>query len=221
MRGKGLAIVGWSAFAALLVGVGALLLPACGLRLGPIVAAWCADPARAAAAVSPPDELDELLLQVHALEDALVARPVCEVPVRQAEAPVDGQELTLPENEDDLSFLDGCWESPQNENMFEEGTGVRIQYRYCFAGGEGRGTVEIRGTRNGPCRGPMRARRQGDRLVAHYERAACRGGGGFWPGIIECRQGTDRAICDIIDVVHGRPEARDRQIRDATLRRVR
>ncbi|MGP9822093.1 hypothetical protein ACTZWW_18895 [Salinarimonas sp. NSM] len=67
----------------------------------------------------------------------------------------------------------------------------------------------------------MQARREGDRLLIEYERAICeRGGATFSPGIIDCRQGADQVTCDIIDIQNGRPEPRDRQVRDATLRRV-
>ncbi|GGK27939.1 hypothetical protein [Salinarimonas ramus] len=233
MTDKTISVLGWGALAVLLVAAGALLLPACGLRLGPIEMAWCAPPARAAAA-TPEGDLDDLLLQVQALEDALIARPICDPPpVRRAEAPPPlepepepdrpqiGDDLVLPDNEGDLSFLQGCWESPQNSNIIQGGTNIPIRVRYCFTGSDGSGTVEILNSRDGDCRGPMQARREGDRLLIEYERAICeRNGAAFVPGVIECREGANQATCDLIEIRDGVREPRSNQVRDTTLRRI-
>ena len=112
--------------------------------------------------------------------------------------PRKGDPLVIPEDarkNNDLSFLEGCWES--DAGLFSSTTAEPINIRYCFDK-NGRGTQEVEQERNGRCVGPIRARFDSSgKLRMDVDRASCTRGGGYVPQLVECTRGNDgKADCD-------------------------
>jgi hypothetical protein len=222
--------VGWLVLVGLVFAAGSVLLPACGVRLGPWEVSWCPRPMAVAKEATP-----MLIAQVAQLEDKLVNRAVCPVaapsspatppPTAPIQAPAQppatprpriGDVMQLPSNASDLSFLDGCWAS--SSGLKNGRSGREIKVKYCFAGGEGHGTIHITG--GNTCEGRLSSRRDGETLLISQGRVPCHGGTSFVPASITCRTSGATATCDIIDEKDGRPEPLEDRTIGATFRRV-
>lgn len=123
-------------------------------------------------------------------------KPV-EKPVEKPKKQARGEDLSIPESakkNNDMSFLEGCWDS--DSGLFAQNTGEPITVQYCFDA-NGRGSRTIQKSRsNDRCVGSVRAKF--DALGALHidaDGAACGRGGGFVPQQVECTQGAGSANC--------------------------
>ncbi|MDR2200289.1 MAG: hypothetical protein LBR53_12750 [Deltaproteobacteria bacterium] len=112
-----------------------------------------------------------------------------------------GQGLVIPEGGDpnDLSFLEGCWESVSN--LFNSITDLPVVYVYCF-NKTGKGTATLKeydkaGKHTGTCESNTTAKRRGDAVVIQDNGVRC-GNHRYYKSKLTCRNekgGT--AKCDI------------------------
>lgn len=225
-------IIGWAALAVLLVVAGALLLPACGIRLGSWSATWCPVPAVAAAVPAAPAVAEDLAERIVTLERTLAERPIC-APVGEARAvapepapeisaepapevpeePTPGTNMEIPEDETDLSFLRGCWDSSSILYLSTDQSEVRA--RYCFDA-DGNGELTWSG-RMGQCRSAVTAQRVGTELRLRYAQSRCSDGSSMHGGNGVCRPTPEGASCDFTDIVNGRPEPERDRVNNARM----
>ena len=146
-------------------------------------------------------------------------KPKTETPPKEAGKPkkqARGEDLRIPESakkNNDMSFLEGCWDS--DSGLVAMNTGEPITVQYCFdANGNGTRTV-IKSKSNDRCTGPVRAKFDAlGNLHIQADGASCRRGGGFVPQQVECAQGAgDRADC------YGQEKGGKRNKWDARFRR--
>ncbi len=109
-----------------------------------------------------------------------------------------GDPLVIPpgaRENNDLSFLEGCWHSDIGLKEWE--TGIPIDVRYCF-GTNGRGTREVTKENGTRCIGPLRARFDPNgKLRMNSDSAPCDRGSRFVPEQVECTEGPGgKADCD-------------------------
>ncbi|MBQ4133233.1 MAG: hypothetical protein IJD04_05815 [Desulfovibrionaceae bacterium] len=100
----------------------------------------------------------------------------------------EAQNLEIPENPDNMQFLNGCWDAPTG--LMNIDTRQPVIVEYCF---ENNGQGKIRITeldKNGKpmfnCDGPARARLEDDRLVIEDGGAVCPNGNGYHSNQVLC-----------------------------------
>ena len=103
--------------------------------------------------------------------------------------------MIIPEDERDLSFLEGCWVT--NSPVFNDRTGRPIVVRYCCDDTSGAGTVVVDETTESACSGPITASRSGNSLTIEQGEAVCPNGRRWNRQTIACTSGADRATCEI------------------------
>lgn len=112
------------------------------------------------------------------------------------EPPKKDAPLTIPEDakqNNDLSFLEGCWRS--ETDLYSTRTGERIVAEYCFdKNGKGRRLVR---EKNGQiCNGGVTARFDGSgRLYMQSDEARCAQGGNYVPQQVECTGNDTSTNC--------------------------
>ena len=219
----------WLLLAGVLLVSGYLMLRACGLSIGPWTVSWCvvsssSSPQEPIVALLAQVEALELQLRqpppcpVAAPQPEPIAPspPRVEAPAPPLEPvpplipqptperptlPQPGEGLRLPPDRQDLSFLEGCWESASA--IVELTTGKPVEIRYCFQN-DGRGVVEISKSDGAHCTAPIRAQRIGPNLKMQHGAVPCNQGGGFSEAIITCRPRNVEASCDVINYKNGK-----------------
>ena len=109
-----------------------------------------------------------------------------------------GEDLSIPEDaqkNNDLSFLEGCWDS--DSGLFNSRTGEPIKVKYCFdANGGGTRTI-LNEESNDRCVGPVRAKFSGgETLIIDADGAPCSKGGSFYGHDVRCTQSGNKALCN-------------------------
>lgn len=108
-----------------------------------------------------------------------------------------GEDMRIPEearDKNDLSFLEGCWDS--ETDLRNERTNEPLDVKYCFdASGRGSRTILQKHSRD-RCVGSVRARFDASgTLRIDSDSAACGDGGGFVPQQVQCRSSGGKADC--------------------------
>jgi hypothetical protein len=157
----------WLALALLLGFAYWLLLNACGLRMlhGSPLLYFCPVPAASGSPLAAEIERQRALEgEIERLELALLRAPQCD-------RPADGQPADIPEDawrEQDVGFLEGCWELDSDYAITAERTGETVgvaDWRACFDR-SGRGRQDLTFEDGSACDGPVGAEfAPGDRLV--------------------------------------------------------
>lgn len=109
--------------------------------------------------------------------------------------PRRGEDMKIPRGaaqKKDLSFLEGCWTS--ETGLTSSRTGGPVVVEYCFDK-NGRGSRIEREQGGDVCRGPGRARFEGNRLYMESEYARCPDGRNYVPHWIECTGSGDTTQC--------------------------
>jgi hypothetical protein len=124
-------------------------------------------------------------------------------------APAENAELRLPEGEDDLSVMDGCWKS--DAGLISLPKKDPIYYVYCFSGGSGKvdfrvevldGSGKVRYT----CRTTAAAKFEEGKLIIQDRGAKCGGKrGNFTPARVVCTPVRDGASECVVKSVRGQP----------------
>jgi hypothetical protein len=117
---------------------------------------------------------------------------------KPAPKPHKGDPLVIPpgaRENNDLSFLEGCWKSETGLVDWDEYKPIDV--RYCFDT-NGRGTREVKMENGTRCIGPLRARFDPNgKLRMNADSAPCDRGSFFEPEQVECTQGAGgKADCD-------------------------
>lgn len=110
-------------------------------------------------------------------------------------APARGSDLEIPEDAartNDLSFLEGCWES--ETGLVETSTGLPIRVEYCFDR-QGRGNQYVHLSNGLSCQGQLTGRFRGDRLAMEASSSTCPDGHGFLPQEVECTGSGQTTRC--------------------------
>ena len=128
------------------------------------------------------------------------------------------QELQVPGDTNDLSFLQGCWQSDRQMN--ETVTGAPLNAQACFPGTDGVGTFTYSFADGRRCEGPLRARRERREVVMEHADITCSDGAAFPSARIVCRPGTGAALCDIVEIINGIQEPLDERTRNTRFLRV-
>ena len=169
-RPRWLAVAVWLVLALLLGFAYWLLLYACGLRViqGSPLLHFC--PAAAAAPGLDPALAAEIERQralegeIERLELALLRAPPCSPPLAPEAADIPEEAW----HEQDVGFLEGCWELASDYAITAERTGETVgvaDWRACFDA-SGRGRQDITFENDSACGGPVAAEfAEGDRLV--------------------------------------------------------
>lgn len=109
-------------------------------------------------------------------------------PETPPQPPKKNEKMYIPEDakkNNDLSFLEGCWQS--DSPLFDTTTGKPIEVTYCFDA-NGRGTRAIQSVSYGRCVGPVRAGfggGDGD-LRMDADDATCAKGSSFGGHLVDC-----------------------------------
>ena len=109
-----------------------------------------------------------------------------------------GEDLRIPPDankNNDMSFLEGCWDS--DSGLYSTKTGEPIKVKYCFDG-NGNGSRAITKSETGErCTGSVRAKFDSSgRLHMEADGAPCAKGGSFVPHSVDCTQGgAGKAEC--------------------------
>lgn len=114
--------------------------------------------------------------------------------------PQIGENLRMPTDRKDLSFLEGCWMSISP--IKNARTGTPIQIRYCFQN-NGRGQVDISQSNGVHCAAPLSAQRNGNTVKIQHGAVPCSDGSGFLESIITCKPKSGEASCDILNYRNG------------------
>ncbi len=117
---------------------------------------------------------------------------------KPAPKPRKGDALVIPpgaRENNDLSFLEGCWVS--ETGLVDWNEYKPIDVRYCFDA-NGRGTREVKMENGTRCIGPLRARFDPNgKLRMNADSAPCDRGSFFEPEQVECTEGSGgKADCD-------------------------
>ena len=119
-------------------------------------------------------------------------------PQPQPKPLAEGDQLVIPQNPSDLSFLEGCWYA--QTGLKSTRTNMPISVKYCFDG-NGNGTVSIvERDRNQraiqECKGQAKARLSGSSLQIDDLGARCPGGPTYEKEKITCRNANgNQALC--------------------------
>jgi hypothetical protein len=123
------------------------------------------------------------------------------VPPPPPPGPDVGSELVIPEDPNDLSFLEGCWKS--DAGLKNSSTGMPIVIIYCLdANGKGTSTIDLYDNRNRyleRCSGPATSRREGNKVIISNTGPACpKSGTRFTPDYLTCSSGKrGRTACQV------------------------
>ncbi|MDR2354555.1 MAG: hypothetical protein LBF22_15640 [Deltaproteobacteria bacterium] len=102
-------------------------------------------------------------------------------------------------NSDDLSFLQGCWNS--NSTLFSERNRLPLKYLYCFDDkGQGRVTMQMtddQGKTVDICTSTAKARLQEGSLSIDEDGVLCRSGNTYLPTTINCKPGESDTECQV------------------------
>ena len=166
-----------------------LLLAALGILPSPLPAS-CLKPAvdprldqATQAAEKQRNELEELLRQLR--EKALLCKP-------PQPKPRKNEDLNIPADaakKNDLSFLEGCWQS--DTGLFSHPSNTPIIAEYCFDK-KGQGRRFVREENGQVCSGPATAKFEGNRLVWRAGSAPCPKGNQYVPQQVQCT-GNDKS----------------------------
>lgn len=172
-----------------------LLLAALGILPSPLPAS-CLKPAAdprldqaTQAAEKQRNELEELLRQLR--EKALLCKPPQPKPEPKPK-PRKNEDLNIPADaakKNDLSFLEGCWQS--DTGLFSHPSNTPIIAEYCFDK-KGQGRRFVREENGQVCSGPATAKFEGNRLVWRAGSAPCPKGNQYVPQQVQCT-GNDKS----------------------------
>lgn len=113
--------------------------------------------------------------------------------------PKPQDDLNIPADaakKNDLSFLEGCWQS--NTGLFSHPSNTPIIAEYCFDK-KGQGRRFVREKNGQVCSGPATARFEGDRLVWRAGSAPCPKGNQYVPQQIQCTGNDTSTRCQGVE----------------------
>jgi hypothetical protein len=149
-------------------------------------------------------EMGEEVLSVPAPAPATAPAPAPKPPPEPKSPPKTGKgdALVIPEGGDpnDLSFLEGCWES--DSDLVDNMTNLPVIYVYCFdKNGRGGATVreyDGKGKHTDTCRTKTTAKKQGKTVVIQDGGALCEKSGlAYGKNTLTCRNGPrGTSVCD-------------------------
>jgi hypothetical protein len=111
--------------------------------------------------------------------------------------PDDGEELTIPEGETDLAFLEGCWKS--DAGMFSSYSGLPVTFFFCFSAGGESASVHMDefdsdGGKESSCRGAAKATLSGGKVRIRTGMVRCEGKAlAYVPRTVNCSPSSSGA----------------------------
>ncbi|MBO4335686.1 MAG: hypothetical protein J5846_07625 [Desulfovibrio sp.] len=113
------------------------------------------------------------------------------------------EELIIPENVKDTSFLAGRWLCATG--LFNSRTQEPVQVEFIF-GSDGKGSGHIY-EKSGRCSGPARASMRDNVLAIEHDALVCPGGANYRPNTIECRKSMGKTECHGVNAEGGQWKA--------------
>jgi hypothetical protein len=170
MRGRILVGLAWTLFAALIVGIGAIFLAACDLRIKPLFALrYCRLTRAEGALVAERQRERELKARVQEAELRIAQLPAC-----PQDTPRPEDQLRIPAR---LDQLKGCWQSLRGDvDIVTDDPSSKpigkVRICYCLGAG-GRGKVRWLFTDGQVCEGDLTAQTKDHALVLNHGEIPC------------------------------------------------
>lgn len=111
--------------------------------------------------------------------------------------------LEIPEDTDNMNFLEGCWDAPTG--LMNRQSGMPITMEFCFdKNGNGHTRITERDKNNNiinQCKGGAQAQINNHELIINDQGAICPDGRRYRPHTVRCRNSDNQAECT--GTVHG------------------